>query len=64
MAVAGFAGAVVAFTGAGDTEGYRIIINRGDVEGVADPFIRSGHGVIITSGVEVGVWNAVGVEDG
>jgi len=47
-----------------EEEGYGIIINRGVVEDVADPLVFRGHGVIITSGVEVGVSNAVGVEDG
>ena len=48
--------------GIGLEDGYGIIIKKGDVEGVADPLV--GHGVIITSGVEVGVSNAVGVDDG
>jgi hypothetical protein len=50
--------------GKGEEDGYRIIINRGDEEGDADPFCGRGHGVIITSGVEVGVSTAVGVEEG
>jgi len=56
--------AAVALIGKGEEDGYRIIIKKGDVEGDADPFRRSGHGVIITSGVDVGVSNAVGVEEG
>jgi hypothetical protein len=66
MAVAskGLAADTVALIGNGEEDGYGIIIKRGDEEGDAEPFCRSGHGVIITSGVEVGVSNAVGVEDG
>jgi len=45
-----------------EDEGYGTNIKRGDVEADADPLV--GHGVIITSGVEVGVSKAVGVEEG
>ena len=46
----------------GVVDGYGIIINRGDEDADADPFV--GHGVIRTKGVEEGVSTAVGVEDG
>jgi len=66
MAVAskGLAADAVALilNGKGEEDAYGIIIKSGDEEGDADLF--SGHGVIITSGVDVGVSNAVGVEDG
>ena len=66
MAVAskGLAADAVVLICKGDDDGYGIIINKGDEEGEEDPFCRNGHGVIITSGVDVGVSNAVGVEDG
>jgi hypothetical protein len=48
--------------GRGDKDAYGIIIKKGDVEADADPLV--GHGVISTSGVEVGVSKAVGVEEG
>ena len=49
------AAAAVALNGKGEEDGYGIIMKKGDVVAVAvaDPF--SGHGVIINSGVEVGV---------
>jgi hypothetical protein len=64
VAVLSAASAAVPLTtiGIGLEDGYGIIIKNGDVEGVADPLV--GHGVIITRGVEVGVSNAVGVDEG
>lgn len=49
----GVAAAAVSFIGIGDEDGYGIIMKKGDVEGVTEAF--KGHGVIINSGVEVGV---------
>jgi hypothetical protein len=64
VAVASKGADAVELIGKGEEDGYGIIIKSGDEEGDTDPFCCSGHGVIITSGVDVGVSNAVGVEDG
>ncbi len=48
--------------GVGLTLGYGTIMKKGDEDGVKEPFV--GQGVIMKSGVLVGVWNAVGVEEG
>jgi hypothetical protein len=60
----GAVAAAVTLNGKGEEDGYGIIIKKGDVEGDADPFRRCGDGVIMTSGVDDGVSNAVGVEEG